>query len=711
MRFIVLLIIIHLSSFSSYGQHSDTINKIDSSGSKQGYWIIYGYLKPGLNFDRDAIVEEGRFLNNRKQGVWLKYYPNDTLKSKLSFVNGRPNGPYTLYYDNGSVQEQGNWMRNRNIGIYKCYYPNGNLRLHSQFNDKGKREGLQRSYYENGQLLREMWSKDGKAHGPDTRYRADGSIERRTVYFENSPCSQNTDQANISDKGSVQFEYCCFSSTYFDQTVNRDTINQFDSEGLRTGYWEISSDINPTLPDSSPPKLSESGLYRKDLRQGKWNYFNSNCFVDSVITYVDGKRSGRYWIYRAKGSHTAYLKESGVYNNNEAVVELKTYNEKNQLLRHLTFNSDGSLGGAQRFSYSNGKLAPAWLFSDSTNAAVKTYWHKGEYRTDTIPKDVAEVEIRVLIASPPTDPFNKLHTTKQHRTGQWQYTGNMVRTNSSSPFTAKREYADTAIMWECEYDAKGKQGYMTRYYPNGNLKSQEFFVDGVQHGPCKYYYESGELRLLLNKKQGKIEGLRTLYHKNGNLSKRCFLNSRNEYYGRVEVYNEAGVLIEELNYSTHGNLDGSQKYYDENGLLQEEKLIKNKKVEWIKTYWPNGKLKRIEEHRHTIVDQRSRLANETLPSEFSYRNYDEISTLVEKGEVRYNVGRYAERRHIVNGDIEYRRVWILVEHNIGWQEFYDSKGKLRSAIQYANDGRKLCTKHYNRRGKVKQEVEHDLYEY
>ncbi len=135
-----------------YAQQNDTINKTDAAGLKQGYWIILGVNKPNDCFKADLKVEEGNYTNNKKNGIWTEYFCSGRIKNTLEFKAGKPNGLCVSYHPNGTVSETGTFILNKWVGQYKLYFDNGKPQQIFMFNAKGKREGLQKYYYEKGSL-------------------------------------------------------------------------------------------------------------------------------------------------------------------------------------------------------------------------------------------------------------------------------------------------------------------------------------------------------------------------------------------------------------------------------------------------------------------------------------------------------------------------------------------------------------------------------
>jgi hypothetical protein len=78
-----ILILIFISSIGAAQSQSweinpingkDTINKIDIEGKKQGKWVLFGKHKPGTCYAPEAKVEEGKYQDNRKAGIWVEFF-------------------------------------------------------------------------------------------------------------------------------------------------------------------------------------------------------------------------------------------------------------------------------------------------------------------------------------------------------------------------------------------------------------------------------------------------------------------------------------------------------------------------------------------------------------------------------------------------------------------------------------------------------------
>jgi hypothetical protein len=74
---------------------NDTLNQRDKNDLKQGYWIYYGKDRPTAGFPSEGKIEEGKYIDNRKEGEWIKYFDDgETVKLRGVYIDNRPRGHY-----------------------------------------------------------------------------------------------------------------------------------------------------------------------------------------------------------------------------------------------------------------------------------------------------------------------------------------------------------------------------------------------------------------------------------------------------------------------------------------------------------------------------------------------------------------------------------------------------------------------------------------
>lgn len=186
MKFLQTIVFL-LFSIAAISQTSETykgkkVNEKDAAGQKQGHWVILNTGGKFPGFAEGELVEEGDYLDNKKIGIWTKYYPGGVKKHELTFTNNQPNGYAKFYYKDGLLQEEGMWKDNKWVGEYRYYHENGNLFYNWVYNAQGKREGVQQYFHENGNLMIEGTWKDGSESGLLKEYYENGSVKAEKTF-------------------------------------------------------------------------------------------------------------------------------------------------------------------------------------------------------------------------------------------------------------------------------------------------------------------------------------------------------------------------------------------------------------------------------------------------------------------------------------------------------------------------------------------------
>lgn len=271
----VLTYILILTNFwaTSAQSSNDTLNQRDANNQKQGWWRVLNTDGKYVGYEENQLVEEGEYVNNKKVGVWTKYYPNGNKKHELTFANNIANGFARIYYRSGRIQEEGIWKMNQWAGQYKYYYENGNLKYDWSYNASGKREGEQRYFHENGVIQYIGDWKDGKEAGELREYNDDGSLSAKRFFAD----------------GNIQPE----------KTVNLVRGKEFDDNSKKysgktqprqLGRGEVIDGYNKLMnPDGT---VSMEGIFKdKKLIDGTM-YIYENGKMSSSVSYEGGKKVG-----------------------------------------------------------------------------------------------------------------------------------------------------------------------------------------------------------------------------------------------------------------------------------------------------------------------------------------------------------------------------------------------------------------------------------
>lgn len=279
----VTLLIVSMLAIAQMQYQGETVNTTDANLMRQGKWIIFGNMTELEGYKSEQVVEVGKYINNKKEGIWTAYFPNGKVKTEINFEAGRPKGSYKVFYDNGQVQEQGNWVSNRNVGEFKRYHENGKLQQEFNFDATGKRAGVQKYYHENGQIMIEGNWNGGKESGEQKRYYENGDL-KSVQYFDETgkviPDKTKEFEPKKPNPPIVKKEEPVIQSEVVKLDREKTNIGKFDGNGFNTTY-------------NKDKQISQVGQFKGGrMWDGKIYVYNKNGILKRIEIYKNGKYFG-----------------------------------------------------------------------------------------------------------------------------------------------------------------------------------------------------------------------------------------------------------------------------------------------------------------------------------------------------------------------------------------------------------------------------------
>ena len=96
---------------------------------------------------------------------------------------GELDGIQTTFFNNGKISTIKTYKNGKRNGLWKKYYKNGNLKSKITFDNNGKENGTHTRYTESGKILSVINYKNGMKHGEDISYHIDSDIiEQKQEY-------------------------------------------------------------------------------------------------------------------------------------------------------------------------------------------------------------------------------------------------------------------------------------------------------------------------------------------------------------------------------------------------------------------------------------------------------------------------------------------------------------------------------------------------
>jgi uncharacterized protein len=79
-------------------------------------------------FDKNGNIESRTtYKNNKRNGLYVSYYPNKTIKSEGNYVNGKQEGLWKYYFEDGTLKQKGIYLNDEKDSIWINYHENGKV--------------------------------------------------------------------------------------------------------------------------------------------------------------------------------------------------------------------------------------------------------------------------------------------------------------------------------------------------------------------------------------------------------------------------------------------------------------------------------------------------------------------------------------------------------------------------------------------------------
>ncbi|UKN03117.1 hypothetical protein K6119_06270 [Paracrocinitomix mangrovi] len=274
---------------------NDTINQTDENGLKQGYWIIYGHMKPEKEYSAEGIIEEGTYKDDRKQGVWTKYFQDGkTIRLIGTYEKNRPNGEYWKFYESGCLKEH---------GVFRTYKMESNHEAHSEIDKKHQlieiyKDDCDTGVSNKGTLIPPPKNISNLAYGDTLMYKFSNDSIELICFWEDSikvayrynECQEliekiSWDSNLVSKVEKFKISEDCFNKIYP------------PGEGGPTGKFGIRKDKKPFEPDdynklyNDKDEIWMDGIFKNGkLWSGKLYKFDS----DGILLKIEIWKNGKY---------------------------------------------------------------------------------------------------------------------------------------------------------------------------------------------------------------------------------------------------------------------------------------------------------------------------------------------------------------------------------------------------------------------------------
>ncbi len=172
------------------------------NGMKDGNWIenhpnsdmpryIIQYKedkKDGLylEFDKQGnLIKKTDYKDDLIHGGSFDWNKNGRITKKQEYKEGKLDGKSVIYTDNGFIQEESEYKEGKRHGITTWYLTEDKMQgpkyVMYTYQD-GKFEGVQETYYENGNIKTQKMFSNNVQNGPAIEYYEDGRVKSEANY-------------------------------------------------------------------------------------------------------------------------------------------------------------------------------------------------------------------------------------------------------------------------------------------------------------------------------------------------------------------------------------------------------------------------------------------------------------------------------------------------------------------------------------------------
>ena len=194
----------------------------------------------------------------RKQGHWIKKYPNESIMYNGFFKDDYPVGEFRRFFENQSLKSQLIYSEDGRKAIATIYHPDGNISSKGIYIEQMKEGKWQffSAFTKNYLISEESYSKNLK-NGPSIKFYPDSTIAEKLFYINDI---KQGEWIQYYPNGTV-----CLKTIYLNGKIN--------------GKFEVWSENG---------NIELSGQYKNDSKYGLWIIFNNDRTIKYKLEYKSG---------------------------------------------------------------------------------------------------------------------------------------------------------------------------------------------------------------------------------------------------------------------------------------------------------------------------------------------------------------------------------------------------------------------------------------
>jgi len=459
-------------------------------GKPDGYWKNY--------YENGNLKIEGNRLNFQLDSVWKFYDVKGRINRTVNYNNGKKNGSQFLYDTLGKITSKENFINDVLEGTVKKYYPTGTVKLTVPYvkgkkegvayefdndsnvisiitykngitlnseiinrkDEMGRKQGLWKELYENGDVKSEMTYLNDSLDGFKKDYDLKGNLTQIKKYDFGKPLLKAPETRQVE----------WFKAVYPDGTLKYEGVYD-EGVPLGTHYHYI------------PKRICDSVEYYNDSIGGFYKkYVCSNYSVpDSAVEYFSGVVVARGAVDSARNRigpwveyhFTGEFKGKGVYIAGNRTGTWEFFYASGKLEQKGKYDKKGRAQGVWKWYYESGKLMREENYVNGRREGLMT--------------DYTEEE-KVITKGNWID--NKKEGFWTYENAEYYEMGNYVSDEPDSLWKGFYKPEKTKF-FVGKFEQGTPVGNHVFYYRNGKKMVEGSFIGGLKEGDWKFYDENG----------------------------------------------------------------------------------------------------------------------------------------------------------------------------------------------------------------------------
>lgn len=264
--------------------------------------------------------------------------------------------------------------------------------------------------------------------------------------------------------------------------TQQDTLNQYNEDGKKVGYWIVRGSMKPEMTDYAAEGKIEEGGYSTGRRSGLWKKYWPNQNLKAEITYRNGRPYGAYKTYYENGNR----EEEGNWAGRKQTGSFQRDHANGNPQQRFTFNEDGKRDGTQEYYDEKGTLIlKVDIVEGKENGVMERYWPDGTLRERVVYNDgVADESTRETYESkepveePVVEAISEEEAPEVTKTNLKTNVGKLNCNGPNKLYNRNRQIEQDGVFKNCRM-WKGK---IYKYNSDGLLVDVEIWDNGVMIG-------------------------------------------------------------------------------------------------------------------------------------------------------------------------------------------------------------------------------------